>query len=171
MLDNIDISKVCCFTGHRPSKLPWGYDESNPKCEEIKKTLKKECEKLIEKGVAHFVTGMALGFDMICADVILDLKKKYPFIKLYGAIPCSDQCSRWHAESQYRYELILKSLEDFRCVFVKYTPYCMQERNQFMVDHSMYVITYYDGSKGGTQNTIKYAIHKQRRIINIKVEE
>jgi len=30
---------------------------------------------------------MALGFDMICAETILDLKKKYPDIKIIGALP------------------------------------------------------------------------------------
>ena len=28
----------------------------------------------------------------------------------------------------------MKQLEDFRCKFVTYTPYCMQERNTFMVN-------------------------------------
>ena len=22
--------KTCCFTGHRPDKLPWGEDEADP---------------------------------------------------------------------------------------------------------------------------------------------
>ena len=26
----------CCFTGHRPAKLPWRYDESDPRCLRLK---------------------------------------------------------------------------------------------------------------------------------------
>ena len=33
----IDIS--CAFTGHRPPKYPWGYDESAPGCVKLKQVL------------------------------------------------------------------------------------------------------------------------------------
>ena len=29
----------CCFTGHRPAKLPWGYNESDPRCVRLKKRI------------------------------------------------------------------------------------------------------------------------------------
>ena len=29
----------CCFSGHRPSKLPWGGDESDPRCTNLKRRL------------------------------------------------------------------------------------------------------------------------------------
>ena len=28
--------KSCCFTGHRPAKLPWGYREEDPRCVTLK---------------------------------------------------------------------------------------------------------------------------------------
>ena len=30
---------VLAFTGHRPEKLPWGSDESDPRCEALKQQL------------------------------------------------------------------------------------------------------------------------------------
>ena len=27
---------TCCFTGHRPSKLPWGTREEDPRCVALK---------------------------------------------------------------------------------------------------------------------------------------
>lgn len=32
-------SRTCCFTGHRPEKLPWGTDEGDPRCRMLKKKL------------------------------------------------------------------------------------------------------------------------------------
>ena len=29
----------CCFTGHRPAKLPWGYRESDPRCVSLKRRI------------------------------------------------------------------------------------------------------------------------------------
>ena len=30
---------TCCFTGHRPEKLPWGDDEADPRCRALKRKL------------------------------------------------------------------------------------------------------------------------------------
>lgn len=30
---------ACAFTGHRPSKLPWKYDENDKRCIELKAVL------------------------------------------------------------------------------------------------------------------------------------
>ena len=57
----------------------------------MKNKLKEEIIKAIKNGYTTFISGMALGFDMICAEIILQLKKEYPNIKLIGAIPCKHQ--------------------------------------------------------------------------------
>ena len=36
-----------------------------------------------------------------------------------------------------------------------------------MVDNSKTVVTYFDGQRGGTANTLRYAASKKKRIINI----
>ena len=38
---------TCCFTGHRPEKLPWGSDESDPRCTALKKKLSDAVLSLI----------------------------------------------------------------------------------------------------------------------------
>ena len=38
-------SQTCCFTGHRSQKLPWGENETDERCEEMKKTLRGEIIK------------------------------------------------------------------------------------------------------------------------------
>ena len=30
---------ACCFTGHRPGKLPWRYDEGDPRCLALKRRI------------------------------------------------------------------------------------------------------------------------------------
>ena len=32
----MDKASTCCFTGHRPDKLPWGSRESDPRCLTLK---------------------------------------------------------------------------------------------------------------------------------------
>ena len=88
--------KTCAFTGHRPQSLPFGFDESDKRCTSLKSVMRGQIVALIEnEGVTHFITGMALGVDMYAAEIVLDLKSKYPHITLESAIPCETQAIKW----------------------------------------------------------------------------
>lgn len=102
-------NKVVCFTGHRNHKLPWLYNEDDQRCYAMKVALRSEIERAIQKGYTTFLCGMALGFDMICAETVIALKKDYPHIKIIGAIPCKNQDSRWSDEYKARYRKLLTS--------------------------------------------------------------
>jgi uncharacterized phage-like protein YoqJ len=49
----------------------------------------------------------------------------------------------------------------------EYTAWCMQKRNQFMVDNSSVLISYLRENKGGTLNTVNYAKKKNIKIIEV----
>lgn len=73
-------SSTACFTGHRSQKLPWRFNEEDERCQAMKATLATEIEKAIQKGYRTFLSGMALGFDMICTETVLAFKEKYPLL-------------------------------------------------------------------------------------------
>ena len=54
---------TCCFTGHRPEKLPWGSDETDPRCTALKRKLYDALEAAYDEGMRHFICGMARGCD------------------------------------------------------------------------------------------------------------
>lgn len=158
---------VCCFTGHRSFKCSCVgcYDNNYLK---LRKVIKRKIENVIKRGFHTFISGMALGFDMMCAEIILELKKKYKHIKLIGAIPCKNQSERWAKEQKDRYKEIIKKLDGIRCIYDKYISGCMQERNKFMVNNSSLVIAFFNGSSGGTKNTIDYALKQGVKVEIIK---
>lgn len=152
----LDIrSHIVCFTGYRPQKCPWGFNENDPRCIDIKNQTKVKIENAIVRGYNTFISGMALGFDMICAELVLELKVKYPYIKLIGALPCEDQDNLWNTEQKKRYRYILSQLDAIRCIYKKYIgAKCMTERNHYMISNSSLVIALFDGKSGGTANTL-----------------
>ncbi len=143
-----------CFTGHRSQKLPWRFNEKDKRCEEMRKTTKAKIEQAIKVGYIYFISGMALGFDMICAEIVLELKKIYPNIKLVCAIPCKDQDKLWSEEYKKRYKKILSKADIIRYIAKQYTKTCMLERNDYMLKNSSKVIALFNGLRGGTQSTI-----------------
>lgn len=149
---------TCCFTGHRPQSLPWGFNEQDKRCVKMKKVLKKEIVKAIKGGYDTFISGMALGFDIICAEMVLALKKKYPYIKLIGAIPCKTQDKLWNEKDKLRYRECLKKLDGIKCLYDHYIgAQCMLERNCYMINNSQLVIALFNGTNGGTKKTLDYA--------------
>ena len=64
--------KTCAFTGHRPQNLPFGFNEEDERCIDLKKTLREQIINLIEnEGVTHFISGMAIGVDMYAAETLI----------------------------------------------------------------------------------------------------
>ena len=129
--------KTCAFTGHRPQSLPFGFDESDKRCTSLKSVMRDQIVALIEnEGVTHFITGMALGVDMYAAEIVLDLKSKYPHITLESAIPCETQAIKWSVASRERYYNIAAKCDKETMLQREYTPDCMDKRNRYMVDHA-----------------------------------
>lgn len=154
-------AQICCFTGHRPDKLPWGVMERDPRCIRIKEKIAEALERAYNLGYRHFISGMARGGDLYFAEAVLELREKYPDVLLECARPCESQSSRWPEEERRRYDNILDRCNYETMVQHTYDRGCMMRRNRYMVDHSSRVIALYDGvPKGGTAQTLAYALRK-----------
>lgn len=165
-------NKICCFTGHRPQKLPFGANESDPRCIHLKNRLRHEIERQITKNsVAHFISGMAIGTDMYAAELVLELKKQYPQITLEAAIPCRSQACKWSEPLRIRYRGILSLCDKKTLLQDAYTADCMQNRNRYMVDCSDIIIAVWDGKPSGTGKTVRYAEECGKNIIILNPRE
>lgn len=154
------------FTGHRSQNLPFGFDETNPKCIKMKEIIKMQICQLIENEYAtNFISGMAIGVDMICAEIVLELKKEYANITLECAIPCENQFDRWNESFKQRYYNILNECDKKTILQKDYTNDCMYKRNEYMVDNSDIVMAVWNGKKSGTSYTVEYAQKKGRRVL------
>ena len=165
-----DFGKSCCFTGHRPQKLPWGYDELDPRCVDFKNRLSAVILAVYESGIKHFICGMALGCDMYCAEAVIELKKRFSDITLEAAVPYDGQEAKWAESNRRRYRSILMHCDETTLIQDAYSPGCMMKRNKYMVDNSNVLIACYNGSSGGTWNTVKYAMERDTEIIQVPTE-
>lgn len=161
--------RTICFTGRRPKKLPWGYNEQDERCIKLKKLLEEKIDVAISEGFCHFISGMALGVDMFAAEIVINKKKEGQPITLEAAIPHKKQAASWSAEHRKRYKNILNCCDKVTFVSKNYTSYCMMKRNYYMVDNSSKVIAVLDDLTGGTGKTVLYARSKNVivDIINI----
>ena len=158
---------ACSFTGHRPGKLPWGMNEADPRCQNLKKRLWDAVEGAYQEGIRHFICGMALGCDLFFAEEVLRLRQMHPEVTLEAAIPCLTQADGWPAVQQRRYRAIVEQCDFETVVQEKYSSTCMQRRDRYMVDHSSMLIAVFDGLPGGTCYTVQYAIEQGINVVDL----
>ena len=167
MLGFINPDNSCSFTGYRPEKLPWGDDESAPRCEILKENLICTVLQAIQLGKQHFLCGMARGSDLYFCEAVIFLRKRYPGITIEAAIPHKAQAIKWHTQEQERYNQLKNQCDLLTFVSDEYSSSCMMRRNRYMVKNSSLLISVYDGKPGGTHNTVKYARKRGLEIIEI----
>ena len=161
MLDN-----CCAFTGHRPHKLPWRYNEADSRCVALKSAIAEQITKLVEDGVTDFYSGGADGVDSWASLIVLELRQKNPALKLHLILPHEGQSDKWSDPAQERYLSILKQADSAEYVSHEYYDGCMLDRNHRLVETAGLLLAVYNGERrGGTAATIRYARKQGRRII------
>lgn len=166
-----DVGKACCFTGHRSRDLPFGgnRDKQGMKC--LVSSLQLYIEQAVKDGYDTFISGMAEGVDLICAEIVHNLiSRKGMDLKLICAVPYKNHLEReiTNPIDKYVYSMIIQN-----CTRIIYTSdeksrSCYRIRNQFMVDNSSRIIgVYKEKEKGsGTLQTINMA---KRAGIEMKI--
>jgi len=152
--------KSVCFTGHRNIK----------ETEELKKALIKQLVKLIDEGAADFYAGGAVGFDMLCESVVIELRERFEHIRLHLILPCSaeEQTEKWSESEKAEFGRLLLVADTVEICSEHYFDGCMKLRNQRLVDLSDICVCYYSGKyRSGTGQTVRMAIQQGKVIVNL----
>ncbi|MDD5017391.1 MAG: SLOG family protein [Eubacteriales bacterium] len=151
--------QTCCITGHRPNKLPFGYDEGHQDCVRLKLKLAAKIEEMRGKGVTAFYTGLEEGVGIWGAEIVLDLKRAYPKedIRLTVVIAYEGQQNRMGQAYRGRYHDILSAADVRAILHTDYKKNCMHACARYMVDASSHMIAVFDRVKGREKYTIDYA--------------
>ena len=132
--------------------------------------MARQIEELIEMGYAYFISGGALGVDQDFAEAVLRAKQMHPEIQLELAVPCKTQTTHWNEIERLRYHFILELADKVVVLSQHYTRFCMQRRNEYMVNKSDLILAYWNGEEsGGTWNTISYAKRARKKILIQKI--
>ena len=143
------------FTGHRD------YDNF------AEDALRKEICRLHTEGFRHFMCGMARGFDLAAAEMVLSLRPELSDIRLVCVIPFRGQEQSFSKEDRARFERVTSEADEVIVLAERYHAGAYHARNDFLVDNASAIIAYYNGTKGGTHYTIRRAAKRGLQIHNI----
>ena len=159
----------CCFTGHRPGKLPWRYNEFDPRCLKLKRRIADAVELAYEQGFRHCLCGMAMGCDLYFCEAVLALRERHPDVTVEAAIPCPTQADAWPPAQRERYDRLVAACDFETMVSGQYTSTCMLRRDRYLVDHASLLIAAFDGTSGGTRYTVEYALNQGLAIVDLPI--
>ncbi len=151
-----------CFTGHRQM--------SESDLRGAVERVTREVVRLAEKGVTHYYAGGAVGFDLMAAVTVLNLKQTIPALSLTLALPCPDHMKDWRRVDRELFARVMARADETVMVSESYFRGCMQVRNRYMVDRSSVCLAYLTSKKGGTYNTAAYAEKKGIPVVYLAGE-
>ena len=155
----LDRSKTCCFTGHRSRDLPFRGDMQRMGMRNLVSTIYLAVTEAVEEGYDTFITGMADGIDLICADIVSELVSFGCRLTLLCAVPYAGHIKEQRTPRNVC--LYNRLVSTFPTVVLsrRYHSKCYEKRNLFMVEHSSKLIGVYKNKPcgSGTAQTIRFA--------------
>lgn len=134
----------CAITGHR--SLPQDF---------CKDAVRNSLISLIEQGVTTFYNGLAIGFDLLTAELLMELKEIYPFIRVCGCVPFYGQERYFSAEDKDRYAAVYKQCDEVVTLSDSYYKGCYHKRNLYMIERADVLYAYCLTARGGAAYTVK----------------
>lgn len=147
------------ISGYRSFELGV-FQEKDPKIKVIKKVLKITIQQYIEEGLEWILIGGNLGTEIWAGQVVLDLQKEYPELKLGIIFPFEDFGENWNEKNQQVLtELKIKANYVNAVSHVPYkNPGQLKNHSQFLLTHSGGLLVVYDDEyPGKTQFLLKEA--------------
>lgn len=158
----IDKSKTVAIKGHMNDSCLLTNRE----------VLSEEIETIILKyysqGYTYFMSGMAIGFDLLAAEAVIRLQPLYSGLKLIAAIPFPEHSKHYNDEDKRRYENILQQCEATILVNLEKHWGSYQRGVDFLIDQSSCIIAYFDGiRRGSTEYTVEHAKLRRMPLSNV----
>lgn len=148
-------NKIVAFTGHRTYR---GVAD---------RQLREVVIHLYEQGARTFRVGMAEGFDLHAAEVVISLREHHPDITLEAYIPWPEFSHYFEPTERTRYEQIMREVTIIRYTARDYSPEVFRHRNDMLVDGANVLVAWCQRKRSGTGYTVSRAKRLGCMVINL----
>lgn len=149
----------CAFVGHEPENLSWGCDENAPECAKLKRYIKYIIEKLLFNGYDYFICGIRPGIEIMCSEIMLELKKNNSFTLEILA-------DKNFTEDKNRVENILRKCDKIKNLNGSNMRTDNNKKN-YIIDNADILVIICNGSPGFTREIMKSSLLNNEKIVKI----
>lgn len=153
------------ITGYRSYEMGT-FGDADPKIKVIKYGLERTLREQIDNGLEWVITGGQLGVEQWTIEVVSDLKKEFPTLKLAIMMPFQKFGSQWRTENQAKLNRLLAQSDFSKSVSnEEYKgPRQLQNYQQFMLEHTDGAVLVYDVEFEGKPLYDYHVIQKQQSV-------
>ena len=134
----------CAIIGQHPMRFPWGFDEEDTQCRQMKLELAQCIMELRQCGVMEFQVACDPGVGLYAGEIVNITKQNDEAMRLVCVTPFEEQATKWAPQLRERYFDMLADCTDLSCVDYQETPNAQLMAYRRIVKQSDMLVAVYD---------------------------
>ena len=143
-MDMEEKPKCCAVLGQHPMRFPWGFDEDDPGCQDLKLALAQKIIELRQQGVTRFAVVADFGIGLYAGECINALRQTDADLMLFVVTPHEEQATKWTPDLRNRYFKLLEDCTLMELASHRKTPECEPGAYRKIIDYADMVLAVYD---------------------------
>lgn len=154
--------KKLLISGYKSSELGI-FKNDHPGIHIIKVAIEQKIRELAEDGLEWIIVSGQLGVELYTCEVVFELKKEYPDLKLGILTPFLNQEEHWKQETKDYYNEILEQADFVKSITEKpyVGPWQFKAKTKFLLDNTDGLLLLYDDEKEGSPRFLKAAAERK----------
>ena len=164
-------NNLCCAViGQSPMRFPWGFDEEDSSCQNLKLALAQKIMELRQQGATRFAVVADCGVGLYAGECINALRQHDPDLMLFVVTPYEEQATKWTPDLRNRYFKLLEDCTIMELASHRKTPECEYDAYHKIIDYADTVLAVYDpvlATGNAVDRAMKYAKERGLPVIFI----
>ena len=135
---------TCAVLGQPPMRFPWGFDEEDSDCQDLKLELAQKIMELRQRGVTRFAVVADCGIGLYAGECVNALRQTDNELMLFVVTPHEEQATKWAPYLRERYFKLLEDCTIMEAASLRKTPDCEFEAYCKIIDYADMVLAAYD---------------------------
>ena len=134
----------CAILGQPPMRFPWGFDEEDSGCQNLKLELAQKIMELRQRGVTRFAVVADCGIGLYAGECVNALRQTDNELMLFVVTPHEEQATKWTPDLRNRYFKLLEDCTIMEAASLRKTPKCEYDAYCKILDYADMVLAVYD---------------------------
>lgn len=141
---DMDQNLCCAIIGQHPMRFPWGFDEEDSGCQNLKLALAQKIMELRQQGVTRFAVVADCGVGLYAGECVNALRLTDPDLMLFVVTPHEEQATKWAPYLRERYFKLLADCTIMELASHHKTQDCEYDAYRKIIDYADMVLAVYD---------------------------
>ena len=159
----------CAIIGQHPMRFPWGFDEEDDRCRNLKIELAQQIMVLRQGGVSQFLVACDCGVGLYAAEIVNGLRMTDRDLMLICYTPHEEQATKWAPYLRERYFDMLTACTYLSAVCEVGTPDAQLQAYRQIIDLADVVLCVYDtdipAASGAEDAALAYALAQKPVLV------